>query len=151
MADVKRIKLPDNSVVNIKDYRIPGVDTVPTSGSGNVITSGGIYAANYAGSTSNGGPANMTVSIPFAKPDASSTATAYTTQVSGITELRDGVCFYFENDKVTSAANCTINVNSLGAKPIYLTTAAESRVSTEMEVDKTWLLVYNSSRVTGGC
>lgn len=43
MADVKRIKLPDNSVVNIKDYRIPGVDTVPTSGSGNVITSGGVY------------------------------------------------------------------------------------------------------------
>jgi hypothetical protein len=43
MADVKKIKLPDNSVYNIKDYRIPGVDTAPTSGSGNVITSGGVY------------------------------------------------------------------------------------------------------------
>lgn len=43
MADVTKIKLPDNSTVNIKDYRIPGVDTVPTSGSNNLITSGGVY------------------------------------------------------------------------------------------------------------
>ena len=43
MADVKKIKLPDNTVLNIKDYRIPGVDTTPTSGSSNVITSGGVY------------------------------------------------------------------------------------------------------------
>jgi hypothetical protein len=43
MADVKKIKLPDNTIVNIKDYRIPGVDTAPTSGSDNVITSGGVY------------------------------------------------------------------------------------------------------------
>lgn len=45
MADISKIKLPDNTVVNIKDYRIPGVDTTPTSGSSNVITSGGIYQA----------------------------------------------------------------------------------------------------------
>ena len=43
MADVNKIQLPDNSTVNIKDYRIPGVDTEPTSGSDNIITSGGVY------------------------------------------------------------------------------------------------------------
>lgn len=43
MADISKIKLPDNSVVNIKDYRIPGVDSTPTSGSDNVVTSGGVY------------------------------------------------------------------------------------------------------------
>lgn len=43
MADVSKIKLPDTSEVNIKDYRIPGVDTTPTSGSDNVVTSGGVY------------------------------------------------------------------------------------------------------------
>lgn len=43
MADVSKIKLPDQSIVNIKDYRIPGVDTTPTSGSSNLITSGGVY------------------------------------------------------------------------------------------------------------
>ena len=45
MADVSKIKLPNNTTVNIKDYRIPGVDTSPTSGSDNVVTSGGVYTA----------------------------------------------------------------------------------------------------------
>lgn len=151
MADVNKIQLPDTSTVNIKDYRIPGVDTEPTSGSDNVITSGGIYAANYAGSTSNGGPANMTVSIPFAKPDATSTSTAYTVQVDGITELRDGVCFYLMNDRVTSASGFTVDVNDLGAKRVYLTTAAATRATTQMIKDYTWLLVYNETRYSGGC
>lgn len=45
MSDVTKIRLPDNSELNIKDYRIPGVDTAPTSGSDNVVTSGGVYQA----------------------------------------------------------------------------------------------------------
>lgn len=45
MADISKIKLPNNSVVNIKDARITGVDTEPTSGSTNVVTSGGIHSA----------------------------------------------------------------------------------------------------------
>ena len=45
MADVTKIKLPDNSVVNIKDNRIPGIDEVPTENSENIITSGGVYDA----------------------------------------------------------------------------------------------------------
>lgn len=43
MADVSKIRLPDSTVVNLKDYRIPGVDTEPTSGSSNIVTSGGVY------------------------------------------------------------------------------------------------------------
>ena len=43
MADVTKIKLPDNSTVNIKDYRIPGVDSTPTPDSENLVTSGGVY------------------------------------------------------------------------------------------------------------
>ena len=45
MADVTKIKLPDNSVVNIKDNRIPGIDEVLTENSDNIITSGGVYDA----------------------------------------------------------------------------------------------------------
>lgn len=45
MADIDKIKLPNNTVVNIKDSRIPGVDTQPTSGSENVVTSDGVYDA----------------------------------------------------------------------------------------------------------
>lgn len=45
MADVTKIKLPDNSVVNIKDNRIPGIDEVLIENSDNIITSGGVYDA----------------------------------------------------------------------------------------------------------
>lgn len=45
MAVVSKIQLPDNSEVDIRDSRIPGVDTTPTSGSVNLITSGGVSAA----------------------------------------------------------------------------------------------------------
>lgn len=45
MADVNKIKLPDNTTVNIKDSRISGIDTTPTPQSTNVVTSNGIF--NY--------------------------------------------------------------------------------------------------------
>ena len=45
MPDVSKIKLPDNSELNIKDARIPGVDSTPTSGSSNLVTSGGVHTA----------------------------------------------------------------------------------------------------------
>ena len=43
MADISKLKLPSGEEINIKDYRIPGVDSAPTSGSDNVVTSGGLY------------------------------------------------------------------------------------------------------------
>ena len=45
MSEVSKIQLPDNTVVDIKDARIPGVDNVPTSGSDNLVKSGGVYSA----------------------------------------------------------------------------------------------------------
>lgn len=42
---IKKVKLPNNSVVDINDARISGIDTTPTSGSTNVVTSGGVYSA----------------------------------------------------------------------------------------------------------
>lgn len=45
MADISKVKLPDNTTVNIKDSRISGIDSTPTSSSGNIITSGGVYSA----------------------------------------------------------------------------------------------------------
>lgn len=45
MADVSKIQLPNGTVLNIKDGRITGIDSTPTSSSGNVVTSGGVYTA----------------------------------------------------------------------------------------------------------
>ena len=105
----------------------------------------------YAGAATAGGPADKAVSLPSGQVDDTSTSTAYTAQVAGITELRDGVCCMLGNGVVTSAAGCTLNVNNLGAKPIYQTMAAASGVTTTFNINYTMLFVYNSSRVTGGC
>lgn len=42
---IKKITLPDNTTQDIQDSRIPGVDSTPTSGSSNLVTSGGVYGA----------------------------------------------------------------------------------------------------------
>ena len=92
------------------------------------------------------------LSIPFGQVDPTSTDTAYTAQIEGITSLYDGVCVYLKNGVITSNKNgFTLNINSLGAKPVYDTLAAATRSGTVFNVDYTMLFVYNSSRVSGGC
>lgn len=90
-------------------------------------------------------------SIPFAKVDSTSTATAYTATVPGILDLHSGVCAMVMNGVITSAANCTIDINGLGAKPMYASNAAATRVTTGFNINYTYLLVYNEERVSGGC
>lgn len=97
------------------------------------------------------GNAYRTASIPMGHLDATSTATVMTATVDGITELRDGVCVWLTNGKVTSASGFTLNVNGLGAKPCYSSLAAASRSTTIFNVNYTMLFVYNSTRVEGGC
>lgn len=89
--------------------------------------------------------------IPFAQVDATSTSTIFTATVPGVTEYKDGVCVMLKNGVVTSAAGFTINVNGLGAKPVYSSMAAASQSSTIFNVAYTMLFVYDEDRVAGGC
>lgn len=89
--------------------------------------------------------------IPTGKLDSTSTATAMTATVAGIKELKDGVCVWLENGVITSASGVKLNVNGLGAKPIYSSIAEASAVTTTFNISYTMLFVYNSTRVTGGC
>lgn len=95
--------------------------------------------------------AYRTTSIPYGVCDGTSTSTAFTATVSGITELRDGVCMWLKNGVVTSASGFTIDINSLGAKPVYSNMAAATRETTTWNINYTMLFVYDSTRVTGGC
>lgn len=90
-------------------------------------------------------------SIPFGIVDNTSTSTVFTATVPGITELRDGVCMWLKNGTVTSAAGFTININDLGAKPVYSNQAAASAESTLFNANYTFMFVYDSTRVAGGC
>lgn len=104
-----------------------------------------------AGKLSTTGNAYRSASIPMGQLDSTSTATVMTAQVDGITELRDGVCMWLRNGVITSAANFTLNINGLGAKPCYSSLAAASRSTTIFNVNYTMLFVYNEDRVEGGC
>lgn len=95
--------------------------------------------------------AYKTASIPYGQCDSTSTSTVFTATVPGITELRDGVCMWLKNGVVNSAANFTININNLGAKPVYSNMAAATRDTTLWNANYTMLFVYDSTRVAGGC
>lgn len=88
--------------------------------------------------------------IPFAQVDSTSTATAFTATVPGITELKDGVTVMLKNGVATSAAGFTININNLGAKPAYSNMAAATAETTIFNVNYTMLFVYDSTRGADG-
>lgn len=99
------------------------------------------------------GSGNLAVSsnIPLGQLDATSTSTNMTATVSGITSLSDGVCVFLENGVVTSASGVKLNINNLGAKPIYQSQASATAITTQFNVAYTAFLIYDSTRVSGGC
>lgn len=96
--------------------------------------------------------------LPFGQVDSTSTSTVFTATVPGISELKDGTCVVLQNGVVTSASGFTININGLGAKPVYsnmatgndVTPTAPTRETTIFNVNYTLLLIYSSDLVDGG-
>jgi hypothetical protein len=91
------------------------------------------------------------VKIPFGYIDEGSSRTVMTATVPNITELVNGVCCYITNGVATSNTNWTLNVNGLGAKPVYSSMAETTRTTTNFNVAYTFLFVYNEDRIEGGC
>ena len=114
-----------------------------------------LYTAvdNKADGYTVGHAAKMTAAIPYGECDSTSTNTAFTVTVPGIRELASGVCCLVRNGVVTSASGCTLNVNGLGAKPIYSSMAEATAVTTGWNINYTMLFVYDASNthVSGGC
>jgi len=110
-----------------------------------------VEGLRYAASETVGGAASRTAAIPMGKVDGTSTSTAFTATVPGIRSLYNGVLLWLTNGAVTSAAGFTVNINGLGAKPCYGSMAAATQSSTIFNINYTMLLIYNESRVAGGC
>ena len=128
----------------------PAPTTAPVTSVNNKVGAV-VLGADDVGALSETGNAYRSASIPWAQVDSTSTATAFTASVPGITELRSGVCVMLMNGVVTSASGFTIDINGLGAKPVYSTVAAATRATTLFNAAYTLLLVYNEERVDGGC
>ena len=135
-------------------------DTTPTASSTNPVTSDGIKTAldgkQEAGSYAISDPADTThaakraAAIFFGQVDSTSTATAFTATIPGITEYYDGLTVMLKNGVVTSASGFTININGLGAKQSYTNLAAATADTTLFNESYTMLFVYDSTRVANG-
>jgi hypothetical protein len=96
--------------------------------------------------------------IPYGEVDSTSTSTAYTATVPGINELKNGTIMLLRNGVVTSASGFKININGLGAKPVYnnLTTGNThtptnpTRDTTIFNINYTMLFIYDEELVSGG-
>lgn len=140
------------NIASALGYTPANPSAIPTKTSDLVNDSGYLTQhQDISGKLDTTGNAYRSASIPMGQVDSTSTATVFTATVPGITELRDGVCMWLKNGKVTSASGFTININNLGAKPVYSNMAAESRITTTFNINYTMLFVYNSTRVEGGC
>ena len=89
--------------------------------------------------------------ISYGTVDGSSTSTVFTATVDGVKELVDGTTVMLKNGVVTSAEGFTLNVNGLGAKPVYSNLASATRDTTIFNINYTMLFTYDSTRVSGGC
>ena len=94
----------------------------------------------------------------YGNVDSSSTATVFTATVEGLTSLTNGTIVVLHNGIVTSASGFTINVNNLGAKPVYsnmatgndITPTAPTRDTTIFNINYTMMFIYDADLVDGG-
>lgn len=124
-----------------------GTPTAPTAASGTNTTQIATTAFVQAAVSGGGGESIL----PYGVCDSTSTSTAFTATVPGVTELKNGLTIVLKNGVVTSAAGFTININNLGAKPVYNSMTAATQLTTQFNVNYTIMLIYDTSRVTGGC
>lgn len=99
-------------------------------------------------------------SLFYGEVDSTSTSTVFTATISNLktSSLYDGLTIILKNGVVTSAADFTININGLGAKPVYsnlatgndITPTAPTRDTTIFNINYTMMFIYNSTLVDGG-
>lgn len=136
--------MPDIELMGATYPDVPAVD-LPKSGGGTAR----FYDPSeikYAASETSGGPATRTNGLPYGVVDGTSTATAFTVTISGITTLYDGLCILVKNNVIASKADCTLNVNGLGAKRIHYNTASNSQITTQWTATMTAMFYYDSTR-----
>lgn len=147
--------MPDITIQGATYPDVPAVD-LPKSGGGNAR----FYDPNeilYAASPTSGGSATYANAIHYGAVDGTSTSTAFTATIDGITTLYDGLTILLYNGVVTSAANYTININNLGAYGTYnnmtlgnsITPTAATRDTTIFNINYAMLMIF-STHITGG-
>lgn len=101
----------------------------------------------YAGSQVQGGAATKAISIPTGQVDSTSTATAFTATVEGITELKNGVTVWLKNGVVkSSSSRWTLNINGLGAKYVVKSMQMSSNAGNTFDTNYAMLFVFDATQ-----
>ena len=106
-------------------------------------------AISSVGSSSSSTEQTVNGQLFYGEVDGTSTSTAFTAQIPGVRSYEKGLAIVLKNGVVTSASGYTININGLGALPVYRSTAAATQDTTYFNVNYTMLFVYEE-RVPGG-
>lgn len=148
-SDMEEIEETVAEALTDFDTRLTSAETSISGKQATLVSGTNIKTVN---NTSLLGSGNINANkIPSGSVDSTSTSTVFTATVDGVTELADGVAVILSNGVVASASGCTLNVNGLGAKPIYRAQTLDSAVTTHFALAYTCLFVYNTRRVEGGC
>lgn len=163
-SDVPAVELPKTgggtaTFTDTSDTTADAVDVASGEVFYNSSGTRSVGTAKYASAPVNNGNADKTNAILYGEVDSTSTSTAFTATISGLKELTDGTCVMLKNGVVTSASGFTININNLGAKPVYsnmatgnpITPTNPTRETTIFNINYTILLVYSTDLVDGGC
>ena len=103
----------------------------------------------YASAPAANGNADRANAILYGTVDGTSTATAFTATVSGLTQLVDGTTVMLHNGVITSASGFTVNINGLGAKKCYNNMTNATQDTTSFNAAYTMLFVYSSALDSG--
>ncbi len=88
--------------------------------------------------------ARKSAGIYRANMSTSSSATDFKVTADDITELYDGLTIVCKNSVIASAENCTINLNNLGAKRIWLS-QSNSYCTTHWAVNQAYIFIYDGT------
>ena len=82
--------------------------------------------------------------LPYGKVTSSS-STVVTATVDNFTAYETGAVCIIKNGSATSASGWTLNVNGLGAKKVYVTTADTTASTTQFAANHTMMFIYDES------
>lgn len=94
--------------------------------------------------------AEYTRLLPYGEVDNTSTSTAFTATLPGITVYQSGLSVVLLNNTIASASGCTLNINGIGAKPIYRSTSVASATN-DWSLGSTFTFIYSETMIEGGC
>ena len=129
---------------------LDGTGTITGEGNididGDITCTGALSADTLNGKTIGNSPkfTDTIGQIYYCETDSTSTTSAFVVTISGITALTDGLTICVKNTVGTSVSGCTLNLNGLGAKTIWLS-LDNAACTTEWKNNSIYIFVYDAT------